>query len=163
MRIRLILPDVKVYPSSGPGECPYCHGHILHTHQKVTKRVIDPQVDEVQVLRYKCNRCGRSFRHYPEGVSRKQQSRRLQVVAAILWGLGLSLASVSQILEIFRTSLGKTTVWRNVQEAGQALWGRKRWPGVVRVVGVDETLFKVRGGKGERRVCGGRKGGTHRR
>lgn len=25
------------------------------------------------------------------------------------------------------------------------MWGRKRWPGVVKVVGVDETVFKVRG------------------
>ena len=84
----------------------------------MTKRVIDPQVDQVEVVRCKCTECGRSFRHYPQWVSRKQQSRRLEAVAAILWGLGLSLASVSQILEIFGTGVGKTTVWRDVQEAG---------------------------------------------
>jgi transposase-like protein len=145
MRIRLILPDVKTYASSGPGECPYCHGHILHIHQRVSRRVIDPQVDQVQVVRWKCTECGRSFRHYPEGVSRKQQSKRLEAVAAILWGLGLPLAWASQVLEIFGVGVGKTTVWRDVQGAGQALRSRKRCPGVVRVVGADETLFKVRG------------------
>jgi len=67
----------------------------------------------------------------------------LEAVAAILWSLGLSLASVSQILEMFGTGVGKTTVWRDVQEAGQALWGRKRWPGVVRVVGEKGELIGV--------------------
>jgi len=121
MRVGLILPEVKVCPSSGPGECPYCHAQSStftrrcpSENQVYLARVIDAQIDQVQVLRYMYTGCGRSFRHYPEGVSRKQQTRRLQVVAAILWGLGLSLASASQVLEIFRA--GTQYTWHGSRE-----------------------------------------------
>ena len=83
-------------------------------------------------------------------------------MAAILWGLGLSLASVSKILEIFGTGVGKTTVWRDVQEAGQALFGKKRWSGEVRVLGADETVFKVRGRKVSVGFVVGEEGELHR-
>ena len=48
-------------------------------------------------------------------------------------------------MEAFGAGIGKTTVWRDVQEAGQALRGKQRWRGKVRVLGADETVFKVRG------------------
>lgn len=145
MRVRLVAPQVKACPSSRPRECPHCHSSILHIHQRVSKQLIDTKFQKVKALRYKCAECDRTFRHYPEGVGRKLQSKRLQVLAVILWGLGLSLDSASAALEIMEAGIGKTTVWRDVQEAGRVLRGKKRWPGKVRVVGVDETAFKVRG------------------
>ena len=145
MSIRLIVPQVKACPSSRPEGCPRCHSQALHIHQRVVKRTIDPQVEEVEAHRYRCTRCEATFRHYPQGVSRKQQSQRLQALAAVLWGLGLSLRGTSQVLVAFGVGIGKTTVWRDVQEAGGALLGKRRWWGGVRVVGVDETVFKVRG------------------
>jgi len=145
MRVRLVAPQVKARPSSRPQECPHCHSPILHIHQRVNKQLIDTKFQKVKALRYKCAECDRTFRCYPEGVGRKLQSQRLQVIAVILWGLGLSLEGASAALEAMEAGIGKTTVWRDVQEAGQALRGKRRWPGKVRVIGVDETAFKVRG------------------
>ena len=40
--------------------------------------------------------------------------------------------------------MSKVTVWRDAQEAGEAL-RRKRPAGRVRVLGADETVFEVKG------------------
>jgi hypothetical protein len=58
----------------------------------------------VVTVRYKCARCNRTFRHYPEGVGRPDQSRRRpRSGAAITWALGLSTRSAGEA----RKSLGR--------------------------------------------------------
>ncbi len=104
------------------------------------------------VRRYKCLSCAKTFRHYPAGITSKDQSRRTVVLAALMYGLGLSCSATSHLLEVLGVEVGKTTVWRDAQEAGEAL-RRKRPSGnrAVRVLGADETVF---GNKGREAVVG---------
>ena len=148
-RVRFTLPQVKDYPDSRPSACPHCRGVLLNRHGKVTKRVTDPYISEVSVIRYRCTDCLRTFRHYPEGVDRHDQSLRLRGLAALGWALGLSLRSVSHLLAALGCRLSRMSVWRDVQESGSgALSG---WlnsaRGHVRVVGADETVVRLRGKK----------------
>jgi len=95
-------PQVKTEPEGRPEKCPRCGSIYLHRHGYSTKPVKDHQVRQVVTVRYKCARCSRTFRHYPSGVTRADQSRRLIVLAAVAWALGLSTRSAG----FARTSLG---------------------------------------------------------
>ena len=146
-RVRFILPQVKLYPDTRPAACTYCGSVYLNRHGEVTKRINDLYISEVTALRYRCCDCGRTFRHYPEGVDRHDQSHRLRGLAALSWALGLSLRSVSHLLGALGCDLSRISVWRDVQAAGTSALGG--WlsgrHGRVRLIGADETVLKVRG------------------
>lgn len=148
MKISLIIPDVNACPIHRPRCCRYCKEPYLHGHGTLTKSVRDHKLGEVIVRRYKCVSCGRTFRHYPAGITNKDQSRRTVVLAALMYGLGLSCSAASHLLGALGVEVGKVTVWRDAQEAGEALRRRKCPPAgkvMARVLGADETVFKVKG------------------
>lgn len=144
MKISLLIPSVNHSPTHRPRACRYCGEPILHRHGTLTKPVRDHRFTEVEVHRYKCVCCGRTFRHYPGGVSKKDQSERTVVLAALMYGLGLSCSAAFHLLGALGAGVSKTTVWRDAQEAGQALRA-KRPAGRARILGADETVFSVKG------------------
>lgn len=146
-RVRFVLPEVKTQPEGRPASCPYCEGSILQRHGLALKPLRDLYLHQVTVYRYRCAECGHTFRHYPRGVDRHDQSQRLRALAALLWALGLSHQSISYLLAALGPAIAKMTSWRDVQEAGAALqqgWPR---PGTIEVIGADETVVKVQGRK----------------
>jgi len=60
-----------------------------------------------------------------------------------MYGLGLSCSAASHLLEALGVEVSKITVWRDAQEAGEALRKGCRPAGRVRVLGADETIFKL--------------------
>jgi hypothetical protein len=75
------------------------------------------------------------------------------VLAALMYALGLSCSAASRLLGALGAEISKMSVWRDAQEAGEAL--RKSRPaGRVRVLGADETVFKVKGGEEEEVAVG---------
>ena len=146
-RVRFTLPQVKTFPDTRPSACPYCGSVYLNRHGLATKRINDLYVSEVTAHRYRCCDCGRTFRHYPQGVDGHDQSHRLRGLAALSWALGLSLRSVSHLLSALGCDLSRMSVWRDVQESGSNTldgW-LSRVRGQVRLMGADETVLKVRG------------------
>jgi len=144
MKIRLVIPAVNTQPTERPSACRYCGHWCLHRHGTVTKPLRDHRQAEVTVERYRCVACGRTFRHYPDGVTARDQSQRTVVLAALLYGLGLSCHAAARLLSALDVAVCGMTVWRDAQEAGEAL-RRTRPSGRVRVLGVDETLYRVKG------------------
>lgn len=141
----LKLPDVHHSTQERPKACPYCHGQTFQRWGKVRKPVKDHRIDAVEVYRYRCNRCGHTFRHYPEGVDRADQTQRMRKLAVICWVLGLSLRAVEIVLSAFGVRLSHMSVWRDMQEQAALLQKRRRWQGV-RVLGVD-GLYPLGWGK----------------
>lgn len=150
MKIRLVIPAVNTQLTERPLACRYCGHWHLHRHGTVTKPLRDHRQTEVTVDRYRCVACGRTFRHYPDGVTARDQSQRTVVLAALLYGLGLSCHAAAQVLGAVEVAVSGMTVWRDAQEAGAAL-RRTRPSGRVRVLGVDETVYRV---KGEETIVG---------
>lgn len=144
MKIRLVVPDVNAFPTERPRSCRYCGEPYLHRHGTVRKPVRDHKLGGAIACRYKCVSCGRTFRHYPSGITAKDQSRRTVALATLMYALGLSCSAASHLLGALGAGVCKTTVWRDAQEAGEAL-RRSRPTGRVRVIGADETVFKVKG------------------
>ena len=62
------------------------------------KPLRDTQLREVVAQRYRCVRCGRTFRVYPLGVSHDQTSARLKGVAVMFYVLGMSYGAVATAL-----------------------------------------------------------------
>jgi len=93
------------------------------------------------------HKCNRTFRHYPSGVTRADQSQRRPLRgAAVAWALGLSTRSAGfaraaeggWLFDKFGAGIGKSTALRDVRTVSEQQ--RK-----VRVLGLDGTLVKIRG------------------
>jgi transposase-like protein len=132
----LKLPDVKRKAEERPKECPYCFGETFQRWGRVRKPVKDMRKRSVWVYRYRCCRCGRTFRHYPSGTSTADQTERLRQFAVISWTFGLSYRKVSAILSSLEVDVCPMTVWRDAQEQAEKLGKRNEWK-PVRVLGVD--------------------------
>lgn len=142
----LKLPDVKRKREERPRKCPYCEGETFQRWGQVNKPVKDVHVRNVKVYRYRCCRCKRTFRHYPEGNTRADQTERQKLLAVLLWQLGLSHRASSWILSGLRVQLSFMTIWRDVQAAAQNIQRANRWkPG--RIVGLDGAYVLGWGGK----------------
>src|SRR5207245_11762615 len=102
MRLRIVLPKVNPEAITVPTRCAYagCGGRKLHLRQEVAKPLRDTVYHEVQVHRYQCLKCKRTFRVYPEGTTPAQTGASGQraggdaVSAGVkLWGDLLSVRS----------------------------------------------------------------------
>lgn len=144
--VLLEMPEVKYCQTSRPNRCPYCPGEIFQRWGDSPKKIRDLRMQEVLVYRYRCCLCQRTFRHYPEGVSRASQSLRMMKLAAICWAFGMSYRNVEAILRVFGVRLGHMSVWRDVQGQAEQVRRSKTW-GKVRVLGVDGAYVLGMGDK----------------
>ncbi len=151
MRLRIVLPKVNPQAIAVPTECIYagCGGRRFQLRQQVTKALRDTVYHEVQVHRYQCLRCKRTFRVYPEGTTRAQTSQRVKGLAVMLYLLGLSYGAVSLALEGLGVALCKSRVYDAVQEAASRVPGLSRdqvFAGVkTPALGGDLTSVKCNG------------------
>ena len=155
MRIQVQLPKIEPEVYAEPEECPYpgCDGRHFKSHGVVgeLKVVRDFTCDEVNSYRRKCMKCKHTFRIYPAGVSGSQQSDRLKAASVLLYVLGISYGGVADFLTAFGQSIGKTTVYENVQSAGFQSRQRQKQDREsgkkCAVVGSDGTYIKIKGVK----------------
>ncbi|RME58639.1 MAG: hypothetical protein D6790_11660 [Caldilineae bacterium] len=143
MRLRLRLPETGTEPTTRPDRCTQagCSGHYFSDHQQCEKRLSDLDHDVVQVKRYKCVRCGHTFRVYPSGVSRAQRSDRLRGFGVLLYVLGLSYGGVADALAALGLAGSKSSIYRDVQAAGEGVRRIRRSQGSrkVQVMSADAT------------------------
>ncbi len=151
MRLKLILPEVDPEQFEEPDHCvdPKCKGRPFLPWQEVRKNVRDSEYEEVIARRYKCLRCGRTFRVYPQGVQAGQISQRVKGMGAMLYVLGLSYGAVALMLEALGVDLSKSSVYRAVQATAEALPGMKRTEILLgyrtKAIGGDLTSVKCKG------------------
>ena len=151
MRLHLLLSKVEPKEISAPSKCVYagCGSKRLHLHQEVQKTLRDTIHQQVEAYRYRCLKCGRTFRVYPKGVSQAHTSERVKGLAVMLYLLGLSYGAVSLALESLGVPLSKTEVYNTVQAAARRIPGMKReqvFGGVkTKAVGGDLTSVKCAG------------------
>lgn len=152
MRLSLILPPVHPEHYPAVAVCPHagCGGQHFQHWQRVPKPLRDTQLSEVVAVRYRCVRCGRTFRVYPRGVSHDQTSARLKGVAVMFYVLGMSYGAASTALGALGWPLSKVAVYYAVQEAGAAVVGLRREAvarggGRIAALGADLTSVRCAG------------------
>ena len=155
----LKLPNVKQKREERPRRCRDCGGETFQRWGRVNKPVKDVRVRNVKVYRYRCCRCRRTFRHYPEGNTSADQTERLRLFAIVLWKLGLSHRASSLILSGLNVMVSFMTIWRDVQAEAQQMQKRNQWK-PVRILGLDGAYVLGRktagaggGGFGNRRTA----------
>jgi hypothetical protein len=93
--------------------------------------------------------CGRSFRVYPHGVGPGPQSKRLKGMTVLLYVLGLSYGAVEDFTTALGCGVGETTVYNNVQAAGEQAREQQRKTvqqgGKRAVIGADGTYVRLKG------------------
>jgi transposase-like protein len=136
--IILKLPEVKIKDETRPSNCPYCQGDAFQRWGKIQKPVLDSRIQAVWVYRYFCCNCGRTFRYYPEGIDRADQTKRLRNLAPILWVLGLSLRTCQKVLSAMGVNMSHMSIWRDLREQPKLLGEKKdcKW---VRILGDREA------------------------
>ena len=144
--ILLKLPEVKSESRERAEACVYCGSSLLQSWGRCSKPVRDSQLREVVVRRYRCTACRRTFRHYPEGISRADQSARMVQLAALMWALGLSLRQAGVILGAFGVTLKRMSIWRDGQVVAARIRGHRRRQ-MVPCIGVDGTWVSLQGRK----------------
>ena len=151
MRLRIVLPKVNPEAITAPTRCVYegCGGKKFQLRQQVVKALRDTVYQQVQVPRYQCLRCKRTFRVYPEGTTNAQTSQRVKGLAVMLYLLGLSYGATSLALEALGVPLCKSRVYDAVQEVARRVPGLKReqvFAGVkTPALGADLTSVKCKG------------------
>ena len=128
MRLELILPQVRPTEFKKPLVCPHqgCQCRHFEHHQEVDKSLKDMAYGTVFAHRYRCLRCKRTFRLYPQGVTRAQTSQRVKGLGVMLYLLGLSYGATSLALEALGVYMCKTSVYEAVQAAAEKVPGMKR-------------------------------------
>jgi transposase-like protein len=103
----------------------------------------------VEVVRYRCKSCRRTFTARPDGVSRSSKSLRVQGLAVMMWCMGLSFDAVVSVMRGLGVPLAKSTACGYVAKAGAAALRlrRKAERRKIRFAGMDTTVFKVKGRK----------------
>jgi len=148
------MPTVGTTTSSTPPDhCPNdkqpCSGITFRRYGKPRKHVRDVHVHDVHAQRWECTTCGYVFRVYPQGVTHRQQTLRLQAMSVYYWVLGMSLGAVTDALAMLGCPLGRTTVHDNLRLTGTAarrkLRKRLRGKMKVRVVAMDFTHVSQQG------------------
>jgi transposase-like protein len=128
MRLELILPRVEPTEFKMPVVCPHkgCQGRHFEHHQEVDKLLKDMKYEAVFAHRYRCLRCKRTFRVYPQGVTKAQTSQRVKGLGVMLYLLGLSYGATSLALEALGVYMSKSSVYEAVQAAAEKVPGMKR-------------------------------------
>ena len=151
MGLKLILPKVEPTHYECPKNCPRkgCWGVRFIPRQEVSKKIVDAEHRQVTAWRYECIQCGHVFRVYPNGVSHKQISKRVNGMAVMMYLLGLSYGAVEIVLSSLGMGIGKTSVYRAVQEMVKKVPGMKqesRLDGYrTKAVGADVTSVRCNG------------------
>ncbi len=151
MRLHLLLAKVEPKAIPVPSTCAYpgCSSQQVRLHQPVKKALRDTVHQQVEVHRYRCLKCGHTFRVYPPGVTHAQSSERVRGLAVMLYLLGLSYGAVSLALERLGVPLSKTRVYETVQAVAARVPGLKReevFQGVkTKAMGGDLTRVKCAG------------------
>jgi DNA-directed RNA polymerase subunit RPC12/RpoP len=114
--VLLRLPELANGLDERPRQCPHCGGQILQRWGRVARRVQDTDGEGLEIYRYKCGSCKRTFRGYPPGLDQSNQTQRVRYLASLAWALGLSSREVAEFLQRLGVDMSHVTIWRYGQE-----------------------------------------------
>ncbi|NPV07903.1 MAG: PAS domain S-box protein [Anaerolineae bacterium] len=119
-RLTVMMPATEGATARRPARCPYCGSELLRRHQTVS-RLLAGRRSSVEVVRYRCRACDRTFSHRPPGVSRSRQAGETRALVSALYGLGLSLGKITGLLGEAGLKLSRSSAWRMGRAQGEEM------------------------------------------
>jgi transposase-like protein len=148
--IRYIVPSVNSQLKL-ERYCPHCKRSGGNIHSGIRYRAIsDIKVTAIAQRRMKCPFCGTTWTTRTKGIGHgRQRSDQLRAIGIILYMFGLSYRCVEKFLPLLDCRGNKSTIERDVAQAGQKAKALHfNAPATrVRVLGVDGTGAKMAGKK----------------
>jgi hypothetical protein len=143
-----------IIPSVGQGlklerRCPFCkrnHGNIHSATQR--RRISDTRIDFIIQRRMKCPWCKTTWTLRPDGIGDgRHRTDRLILMGVVLYMFGLSHRRVEQFLPLLSCAGSKSSIERDVADAGQNAKQLHRYAPMmnVKVLGVDGTGARMAG------------------
>ncbi len=146
--VHYIFPSVKSNLKL-ERRCPHCHRLGGNKHSRIHYRAVsDIKVHAIAQQRMKCPYCRTTWTIRIQGIGHgRQRSDRLITMGVFLYMLGLSYRAVESFLLAFEWKGSKSSVERDVAQAGQkAKVLHTQAPAMhVRILGVDGTGAKMAG------------------
>ncbi|HEX9014154.1 MAG TPA: hypothetical protein VF813_11575 [Anaerolineaceae bacterium] len=114
----------------------------------MAKTLRDSHEQEIIIHRYRCCKCGRTFRSYPEGVDRSLLSQRVHHLAALTFAMGLSVKEVTEVFTNLGINLSRMTVYRDGRDMAMRLdpLGRRKYQQVFLMEKTHTQRERLRGG-----------------
>lgn len=106
-----------------PTQCPYCGSGVFQRWGQVTKPVKDMEGADVDLYRYRCDDCQRTFRYYPKGIGRSGYSQGTRQLAALIWALGYSYRDISALFMDYEITLSRSMIGREGKALADRLHG----------------------------------------
>jgi hypothetical protein len=129
--------------------CPFCGRNNGNIHSAMRRRRIsDTRIDFIVQRRMKCPWCKTTWTLRPEGTGdSKHRTDRLIILGVVLYMFGLSHRRVEQFLLLLGCNVSKSSIERDVADAGQKAKQLHRCAPKIRVnvLGVDGTGAKMAG------------------
>lgn len=144
----LRFPNVETSPNGRSRQCPYCGSTIIQSWGQIAKLVRDSAAQEITIHRYRCCKCGRTFRSYPVGVDRSLLSQRMHHLAALTFALGLSVKEVSEVFTALGINLSRMTIYRDGRDMANRLdpSGQRKYRQVFLMEKTHTQRERLRGG-----------------
>ena len=129
--------------------CPFCGRNNGNIHSATRRRRIsDTRIDFIPQRRMKCPWCKTTWTLRPEGVGDgRHRTERLIILGVVLYMFGLSIRRVEQFLPLLGCNGSKSSIERDVADAGQKAKQLHLCAPKIRVnvLGVDGTGAKMAG------------------
>ncbi len=92
--------------------CLFCGSKVLQRWGSVDRKLVNTDSDTTTGFRFRCSDCNRTFRDYPERVSRSLVAFRVQYLAAWMSELGLTTREIEQALDFLGSPASRSTISR---------------------------------------------------
>jgi transposase-like protein len=106
-----------------PTQCPYCGNGVFQRWGQVTKPVKDMAGPDLDLYRYRCDDCQRTFRYYPKGIERSDYSKGTRQLAALVWAFGYSYRDISALFMDYEITLSRSMIGREGKALADRLHG----------------------------------------
>jgi hypothetical protein len=146
--VNLIIPSVGQGPKL-ERRCPFCGRNNGNIHSATRRRRIsDTRIDFIIQRRMKCPWCKTTWMLRPSGIGDgRHRTDRLIMMGVVLYMFGLSHRRVEQFLPLLGCAGSKSSIERDVADAGQNAKQLHRCAPKIRVnvLGVDGTGARMAG------------------
>jgi hypothetical protein len=112
-------------PETKPKSCPTCGGHAQQQWDRFTQPIKENTSKGMVIKRYRCVKCGKIFRDYPNDQKSSLYNHGIRSLIALLSALGMEDHQIINVFQEYGIHLSDVNLWREGITLKKALNGRE--------------------------------------